>query len=154
MAGRAKPSLKAVRDSLPPSGFLFHSVDRKRPDVVAGVRRPLLLRRPLQRSGKFRLSALAPYPSVLFGFGSGPLRVRLWRSSPRFVPGAPLSGQAGRHGSRSCGLALALGKQIDRFAAMCSLSESCGTSRSFGRNWRSTKRRSILFRIESDFGDS
>lgn len=27
LAGRAKPSLKAIRDSLPPSGFLFHSVD-------------------------------------------------------------------------------------------------------------------------------
>ena len=35
---------KAVRDSLPPSGFLFHS---ERSDVVAGVRRLLLLCRPL-----------------------------------------------------------------------------------------------------------
>lgn len=49
----------------------------------------------------------------------------------------PLSGRAGRHGSRSCGLALALGKQIDRFAAMCSLFESCGMSCPSGQNWRS-----------------
>lgn len=33
LAGRAKPSLKAVRDSPPPSGFLFHSVDREKPDI-------------------------------------------------------------------------------------------------------------------------
>lgn len=47
LAGKAKPSREAS-DSLPSSGFPFHKVDRERPDVVAGVRRLLLFRRPLQ----------------------------------------------------------------------------------------------------------